>query len=61
LPCYWIYWEAGKAFLEEGSPNLLYQKWMTPTVVRSSALWSKPSLASPTTSTKISTPHRKPV
>ncbi len=21
LPCYWIYWEVGKALLEEGSPN----------------------------------------
>src|SRR5215210_5973673 len=28
LPCYWIYWEVGKALLERGSPNPLYQKWI---------------------------------
>jgi thiaminase (transcriptional activator TenA) len=28
LPCYWIYWEVGKALLEHGSPNLMYQKWI---------------------------------
>jgi thiaminase/transcriptional activator TenA len=28
LPCYWIYWEVGKALLEHGSPNPLYRKWI---------------------------------
>lgn len=28
LPCYWIYWEVGKALLEKGSPNPMYQKWI---------------------------------
>lgn len=28
LPCYWIYWEVGKALLERGSPNPHYQKWI---------------------------------
>ncbi len=28
LPCYWIYWEVGKALLEHGSPNHMYQKWI---------------------------------
>ncbi|MDP8973004.1 MAG: TenA family protein [Actinomycetota bacterium] len=28
LPCYWIYWEVGKALLERGSPNPLYQRWI---------------------------------
>ncbi len=28
LPCYWIYWEVGKALLESGSPNSMYQKWI---------------------------------
>ncbi len=28
LPCYWIYWEVGKALLERGSPNALYQRWI---------------------------------
>jgi thiaminase (transcriptional activator TenA) len=28
LPCYWIYWEVGKALLEHGSPNPMYQKWI---------------------------------
>lgn len=28
LPCYWIYAEVGKALLEKGSPNAMYQKWV---------------------------------
>jgi thiaminase (transcriptional activator TenA) len=28
LPCYWIYWEVGKALLECGSPNPQYQRWI---------------------------------
>ena len=28
LPCYWIYWEVGKALLGRGSPNPRYQKWI---------------------------------
>jgi len=28
LPCYWIYWEVGKALIERGSPNVLYQRWI---------------------------------
>jgi thiaminase/transcriptional activator TenA len=28
VPCYWIYWEVGKALLEHGSPNPLYQRWI---------------------------------
>jgi thiaminase/transcriptional activator TenA len=28
LPCYWIYWEVGKALIERGSPNPLYQRWI---------------------------------
>jgi thiaminase/transcriptional activator TenA len=28
LPCYWIYWEVGKALLERGSPNALYKRWI---------------------------------
>jgi len=28
LPCYWIYWEVGKALLERGFPNHRYQKWI---------------------------------
>ena len=28
LPCYWIYWEVGKALLERGSPNPMYQRWI---------------------------------
>jgi thiaminase/transcriptional activator TenA len=28
LPCYWIYWEVGKALLEHGSPNPLYERWI---------------------------------
>ncbi len=28
LPCYWIYWEVGKALIEKGSPDVMYQKWI---------------------------------
>ena len=28
LPCYWIYWEVGKALLERSSHNPRYQKWI---------------------------------
>jgi thiaminase/transcriptional activator TenA len=28
LPCYWIYWEVGKALLRHGSPDPLYQRWI---------------------------------
>lgn len=28
LPCYWIYWEVGKALEAKGSPNPLYQRWI---------------------------------
>jgi thiaminase/transcriptional activator TenA len=28
LPCYWIYWEVGKALLETGSPDPLYTRWI---------------------------------
>lgn len=28
LPCYWIYWEVGKALIAKGSPNRLYQRWI---------------------------------
>jgi thiaminase/transcriptional activator TenA len=28
LPCYWIYWEVGKALLGRGSPNPQYQRWI---------------------------------
>ncbi|MDW8107899.1 MAG: thiaminase II, partial [Armatimonadota bacterium] len=28
LPCYWIYWEVGKALEQRGSPNPLYQRWI---------------------------------
>lgn len=28
LPCYWIYWEVGKALIARGSPNRLYQRWI---------------------------------
>lgn len=28
LPCYWIYWEVGKALLERGSPDALYGRWI---------------------------------
>ncbi len=28
LPCYWIYWEVGKALTRQGSPHPLYQRWI---------------------------------
>jgi thiaminase (transcriptional activator TenA) len=28
LPCYWIYWEVGKALLDRGSSNPRYQRWI---------------------------------
>jgi thiaminase (transcriptional activator TenA) len=28
LPCYWIYWEAGKHLLGQGSPDPRYQRWI---------------------------------
>lgn len=28
LPCYWIYWEVGKALEAKGSPNPLYRRWI---------------------------------
>ena len=28
LPCYWIYWEVGKALLDKGSPDPLYRRWI---------------------------------
>jgi thiaminase/transcriptional activator TenA len=28
LPCYWIYWEVGKALAERGSPDQMYQRWI---------------------------------
>ncbi len=28
LPCYWIYWEVGKALERAGSPNPLYGRWI---------------------------------
>src|SRR5574341_1396079 len=28
LPCYWIYWEVGKALEKAGSPDPLYQRWV---------------------------------
>ena len=28
LPCYWIYWEVGKALQAQGSPNARYQSWI---------------------------------
>ncbi len=28
LPCYWIYWEVGKALLPHGSPDPLYARWI---------------------------------
>lgn len=28
LPCYWIYWEVGKALTSAGSPNPLYARWI---------------------------------
>jgi len=28
IPCYWIYWEVGKALEAQGSPHPLYQQWI---------------------------------
>lgn len=28
LPCYWIYWEVGKALERTGSPEPLFQRWI---------------------------------
>lgn len=28
LPCFWIYWEVGRALVERGSPDLSYQRWI---------------------------------
>jgi thiaminase (transcriptional activator TenA) len=28
LPCYWIYWEVGKALTRQGSPDALFQRWI---------------------------------
>jgi len=28
LPCYWIYWEVGKALERAGSPEALYARWI---------------------------------
>jgi thiaminase/transcriptional activator TenA len=28
LPCYWIYWEVGKALERKGSPSELYRRWI---------------------------------
>jgi thiaminase/transcriptional activator TenA len=28
LPCYWIYWEVGKALEQRGSPDPLYSRWI---------------------------------
>jgi len=28
LPCYWIYWEVGKALERTGSPEPLYARWI---------------------------------
>lgn len=28
LPCYWIYWEVGKALEQAGSPDPLYARWI---------------------------------
>jgi thiaminase/transcriptional activator TenA len=28
LPCYWIYWEVGRALVERGSPDPRYQTWI---------------------------------
>ena len=28
LPCYWIYWEVGKALERSGSPDPLYTRWI---------------------------------
>lgn len=29
LPCYWVYWEVGRALARQGSPNQDYQKWIS--------------------------------
>jgi thiaminase/transcriptional activator TenA len=28
LPCYWIYWEVGKALIERSSPHPAYRRWI---------------------------------
>ena len=28
LPCYWIYWEAGRELVRRGSPDPRYQRWI---------------------------------
>ena len=28
LPCYWIYWEAGKELVRRGSPDARFQRWI---------------------------------
>ncbi len=28
LPCFWIYWEVGKALVKQGSPVPMYQQWI---------------------------------
>lgn len=28
LPCYWVYWEVGKALERAGSPDPLYRRWI---------------------------------
>jgi thiaminase (transcriptional activator TenA) len=28
LPCYWIYWEVGKALIDRGSPHPHYRRWI---------------------------------
>jgi thiaminase (transcriptional activator TenA) len=28
LPCYWIYWEVGKALIQQGSPEPPYRRWI---------------------------------
>ncbi len=28
LPCYWIYWEVGRALERAGSPDPLYRRWI---------------------------------
>ena len=28
LPCYWIYWEVGKALVDRGSPDPRYRRWI---------------------------------
>jgi len=27
-PCYWVYWEVGKALVARGSPDSLYRRWI---------------------------------